>query len=66
MENQYISIPPNQAASWSDEVLSVIGYAVSHPFLGVVDFMDPMTVIRGQKEGRRYDIKDSKVLEERN
>lgn len=66
MENQYISIPPTQAASWSDEVLSVIGYAVSHPFLGVVDFMDPMTVIRGQKEGRRYDIKDSKVLEEGN
>ncbi|MCJ1349949.1 hypothetical protein MMC31_008192 [Peltigera leucophlebia] len=62
MENQYISIPPTQAASWSDEVLSVMGYAVSHPFLGVVDFMDPMTVIRGQKEGKRYDIKDSKVL----
>ncbi|KAL6721751.1 hypothetical protein ACLMJK_000856 [Lecanora helva] len=61
-ENLYLTIPPEQAAKWSDEELEVCGYAMSHPFLGMVNFVDPMVAIRGQKEGKRYDITDAKVV----
>ena len=64
-ENQYLTIPREQAARWSDEELTVAGYALSHPFLGIVEFMDPMVTLRGQKEGKRYDIKDSQVVSDK-
>ena len=63
-ENQYLAIPREQAATWTDEELAVCGYMCSHPFLGVVEFMDPVVAIRGQSSGKRYDIKDMKVVQE--
>ncbi|KAI9674718.1 MAG: hypothetical protein M1817_001622 [Caeruleum heppii] len=60
-ENQYVLVPKEQAAEWDEETLRVCGYAVSHPFLGFVDFMDPMVHIKGG-EGKRYDVTDSKAV----
>ncbi|KAI9765805.1 MAG: hypothetical protein M1840_007087 [Geoglossum simile] len=59
-ENQYVIIPREMAATWDEETLRVCGYAVSHPFLGYVDYMDPMVSVKGGK-GKRYDIKDAKA-----
>ncbi|MCJ1281068.1 hypothetical protein MMC26_000386 [Xylographa opegraphella] len=61
-ENQYLAIPPEEAAKWDDETLRVLGYTECAPFLGGVDFMDPMIAIRGQKTGKRMDMTHLDIL----
>ena len=41
-ENQYLVLPPERTAGVPDDVLSVLGYATSPPFLGYVDARDPI------------------------
>ena len=50
-ENQYLVLPPDRAADVAPEVLEVLGYAVTPPFLGYVDARDPLRYL--EREGYR-------------
>lgn len=41
-ENQYLVVPPDKAADVPSEVLQVLGYSVTPPFLGYADARDPL------------------------
>jgi len=41
-ENQYLVLPPDRTDGVPDEVLEVLGYATTPPFLGYVDGRDPL------------------------
>ena len=41
-ENQYLVVPPDRVADVPDEVLAVLGYSTTPPFLGYVDARDPL------------------------
>ncbi len=41
-ENQYLVVPPDRAGDVPDEVLELLGYDVSPPFLGYVDARHPL------------------------
>jgi ectoine hydroxylase-related dioxygenase (phytanoyl-CoA dioxygenase family) len=41
-ENQYLVVPPDRIGGVPDEVLEVLGYSTTPPFLGYVDARDPL------------------------
>lgn len=41
-ENQYLVLPPDRTAGVPDDVLEVLGYGTTPPFLGYVDARDPL------------------------
>lgn len=41
-ENQYLALPPDRTADVPAEVLEVLGYSTTPPFLGYVDGRDPL------------------------
>lgn len=41
-ENQYLVLPPDRTDGVPDDVLEVLGYATTPPFLGYVDARDPL------------------------
>ena len=47
-ENQYLVLPPDRTEGVPDEVLRVLGYATTPPFLGYVDGRDPLRQIDRQ------------------
>ena len=50
-ENQYLVVPPDRTAEVPDEVLEVLGYATTPPFLGYVDARHPLRYL--DREGYR-------------
>ena len=50
-ENQYLVVPPDRADEVPDDVLAVLGYSTTPPFLGYVDARDPLRYL--DREGYR-------------
>ncbi|KAK4947359.1 hypothetical protein LTR10_013727 [Elasticomyces elasticus] len=47
VENQYFMVPPEKAKSLSPQAQRLLGYGVSPPFCGFVDYKDPMQLFFG-------------------
>lgn len=47
VENQYFMVPPDKAARLSPKARRLLGYAISPPFCGFVNYKDPMEAIFG-------------------
>ncbi|KAJ5089675.1 hypothetical protein N7532_008359 [Penicillium argentinense] len=47
VENQYFMVPPEKAKSLSPEAQRLLGYGISPPFCGFVDYKDPMQLFFG-------------------
>jgi ectoine hydroxylase-related dioxygenase (phytanoyl-CoA dioxygenase family) len=42
VENQYFMVPPEKAKDLSPRAQRLLGYGISPPFCGFVDYKDPM------------------------
>jgi len=50
-ENQYLALPPHHTSGVPDDVLKVLGYSTTAPFLGYVDAREPLRFL--EREGLR-------------
>ena len=56
-ENQYLSVPPEVAATLDDDLLRLIGYRIGAYALGYVDDVrDPLEVIRGRTGAMSFGV----------
>ena len=47
VENQYFMVPPEAAKRLSPKAQRLLGYGISPPFCGFVDYKDPMELFFG-------------------
>lgn len=47
VENQYFMVPPEKAKRLSPEAQRLLGYGISPPFCGFVEYKDPMQLFFG-------------------
>jgi hypothetical protein len=47
-ENQYLANPPERIREYPEDIQKLIGYKVSHPFLGWLDLEDPRKALYGK------------------
>ncbi|KAG0649924.1 Dioxygenase himG [Hyphodiscus hymeniophilus] len=63
-ENQYLAVPPEIARKLPVRVQKILGYDVSEPMLGWVDFKDPRAAIdpeAGKRVAHKSDDRDNEI-----
>lgn len=55
-ENQFLAIPREVAKTYDPEVQALIGYSVSQPYLGYVDFDDPIKLLSDNPQLAQHDL----------
>ncbi|KAM5347437.1 hypothetical protein ACJ41O_010442 [Fusarium nematophilum] len=55
-ENQFLAILIEAAKTYDPEVQGLIGYSVSQPYLGHVDFDDPINLLSDKPELAHHDL----------
>ena len=54
LENMVLAVPPEQAAQYSDQIQSMLGYSIRDPgFMGYVDGVHPKRLIQDDYQGRK-------------
>jgi ectoine hydroxylase-related dioxygenase (phytanoyl-CoA dioxygenase family) len=54
LENMALAVPPDQAAQYSDQIQSMLGYSIRDPgFMGYVDGVHPKRLIQDNYRGRK-------------
>ena len=55
-ENQYLMVPPEKARRLSPQAQRLLGYGISLPSLGFMDYQDPMRVLFGVEDDETVDM----------
>lgn len=55
-ENQFLSVPLEQAKRLSPQAQRLLGYGICLPSLGFIDYQDPMKVIFGVEDEETVDM----------
>ena len=55
-ENQYLVVPPDKAKRLSPQAQRLLGYGISLPSLGFMDYQDPMRVLFGVEDEETVDM----------
>ncbi|KAF1985298.1 PhyH-domain-containing protein [Aulographum hederae CBS 113979] len=55
-ENQYLMVPPEKARRLSPQAQRLLGYGISRPSLGFVEYMDPMRILFGVEDEETVDM----------
>lgn len=65
-ESQLLIVPPERADACSPQALAMLGYSIHPPFIGQVDGMNPMRLVRGgHGTGNRSELTPEAELAER-
>ncbi|KAG4437909.1 hypothetical protein IFR05_006628 [Cadophora sp. M221] len=55
-ENQYLMVPPEKAKRLSPQVQRLLGYGISLPSVGFMNYQDPMRVLFGVEDDETVDM----------
>ena len=55
-ENQFLAIPLEVIKTYDPQVQALIGYSVSQPYLGYVDFDDPIKLLSDDTKLAQHDL----------
>jgi len=55
-ENQYIMVPPETARRLSPQAQRLLGYGISLPACGFVNYQDPMRALFGVEDEETVDM----------